>query len=275
MKLAKAQAKLHKQAVALARAGRRLTLAERDFVLANFHEGAEHMHGLAGAFFTPAGLARDFAIEVPKRGRILDLCAGIGALSFACEWDDTEHVCVEINPAYVEIGRAVMPDATWACASAFDVAAYERLGPFDCVISNSPFGQIPAAGFEGAYTGGLFEYRLIEIASRLAPYGVFIVPQMSAPFRYSGVPCFENREDERARRFREQTGIVMEPNCGIDTAVYRSEWRGASPLCEIVCCDFSARAAAPIAEPVEVAAPAPLPARADPRQAEMFATEAP
>lgn len=164
MKLPKRQAKLHKDARALARAGRRLTLEEREFVLEHFHEGAEHMNALAGAFFTPPGLSRDFAIEVPSCGRILDLCAGIGALSYACEdgYGDggRSFVCVERNATYVEVGRAVMPDATWVHASAFDVAAYEHLGPFDCVISNSPFGQIPAEGFEGAYTGGLFELSL-------------------------------------------------------------------------------------------------------------------
>lgn len=259
MKLPKRTAKLHKEALALARAGRRLTLDERARILEDFHEGAEHMNGLAGAFFTPPGLARDFALEVPRRGRILDLCAGIGALSFAAEWDETSHVCVELNPAYVEVGRAVMPDATWVQASAFDVNAYAHLGPFDCVISNPPFGQIPAEGFEGAYTGGLFEYRIIETASRLARYGVFILPQMSAPFCYSGRRSFEVAEDERARRFREQTGIVMEPNCGIDTSVHKADWKGVSPICEIVCCDFSEHVqVAPVApelEPAESAEP--------------------
>lgn len=257
MKLPKRKARLYKEAVALVRAGRRLTLDERGFVLDHFHEGAEHMHGLAGAFFTPAGLARDFSIEVPECRRILDLCAGIGALAFACERRAPEIVCVEINPAYVEAGRAIMPDATWVRASAFELHAYAHLGPFDCVIANPPFGMIPAVGFEGAYTGGLFEYRVIETASRLAPYGVFIVPQMSAPFRYSGVPSFVAREDERALHFREQTGIVMEPNCGIDTSVYRDEWKGTSPICEIVCCDFGQHVRAATPAPSEPAATEP------------------
>jgi hypothetical protein len=240
VKLPKRLAKLHAEAKALALSGRRLTFEEREFVFANFHEGAEHMNGLAGAFFTPPGLARDFALEVPECARVLDLCAGIGALADAVsDYKAREIVCVELNPAYVEVGRAVVPGATWVCASVFDVDAYAHLGPFDAVISNPPFGQVKADGFEGRYTGGLFEYRVIELASRLAPYGAFIVPQMSAPFRYSGQPYYRAEEDERARRFREQTGIVMQPNCGIDTATYRSDWRGVSPVCEIVCCDFS------------------------------------
>jgi SAM-dependent methyltransferase len=243
VKIPKQAAKLHNQALALTRESRRLTLDERAFVLAHFHEGAQHMNGLAGAFFTPPGLARDFALEVCGR-RVLDLCAGIGMLSDAADNGERSFVCVERNPDYVEVGRQAMPDATWVCASAFDLDAFAHLGPFDCVISNPPFGQVPAEGYVGTYTGSRFEYRVVETASRLAPYGVFIVPQMSAPFRYSGQTCFRKDEDEACRRFREQTGIRMEPNCGIDTAAYRGEWKGVSPLCEIVCCDFLERDAA-------------------------------
>ena len=257
-KLSKAQAKQHREALALVAESktRRLTVDERWQIIDSFHEGANHMNGAAGAFFTPHGLARDFSIEVPSRGRIIDLCAGIGALSFHCEDraygrdGAASFVCVERNPDYVEAGRAVMPDATWVCASVFDLAAYQHLGPFDHAISNPPFGAIPADGFEGAYSGGLFEYRVMEVASRLARGGTFILPHQSAPFRYSGRPFFEPAESDRARAFREQTGIVMEPNCGIDTAVYLKEWKGVSPLCEIVVCDFESKGAESVAAPV-------------------------
>ncbi len=242
-KLSKSAAKLHNEAVALARSGRRLHEDEQAFILDNFREDAKHLNGLAGAFFTPRGLACDFAIEVaPGSGdplRVLDLCAGIGGLSWACERDNTEHVCVEMNPDYVEIGRAVMPRATWVTGSIFDVEKYQRLGPFDVVISNPPFGRIKADGFDGRYTGGKFELRTIELASRLGRYGVFIVPQESAPFRYSGQQGFKRKETDEVQKFREQTGIEMEPNCGIDTSTYRNEWHGTSPAVEIVCCDFS------------------------------------
>jgi hypothetical protein len=248
VKIPKLAAKRHKAALELVRASRRLTLPEREQVLADFHEGAEHMNGLAGAFFTPPGLARDFAIEVPESGTVLDLCAGIGMLTDAIDHKARKLVCVEMNPAYVEAGRAACPDAHWVNASVFDVKAYEHLGPFDVVISNPPFGAIKADGFEGRYTGGLFEYRVIELASRLARLGVFIVPQESASFRYSGRLHFEALENERARKFREQTGIVMEPNCGIDTATYRADWKGVSPICEIVVCDFSELQAKPATE---------------------------
>jgi predicted RNA methylase len=239
VKLSKPLAKRHQEALALVRSGRPLTRDERAFVLEHFHEGAEHMNGLAGAFFTPSGLARDFAVEVPECRRILDLCAGIGKLAEACDHKAPELVCVELNQHYVDVGKVVLPSATWVCASAFDVEAYRHLGPFDCVISNPPFGTVKASGFDGRYTGGLFEYRIIDLASTLAPRGVFIVPQESAPFRYSGRRDYQDDESDRARKFREQTGILMEANCGIDTAVYRTEWKGVSPVCEIVVCDFA------------------------------------
>lgn len=243
-KLSKRDAKLHGEAMALVRAGRPLSEDEQALVLDQFQEGAQHMNGLAGAFFTPRGLARDFAIEVvhsggSRRRRVLDLCAGIGGLSWACTYGDAmDFVCVEMNPDYVEVGKVVMPRATWVTASIFDVEKYQHLGPFDVVISNPPFGRIKSEGFKGRYTGADFELRTIELASRLGRRGVFIVPQSSAPFRYSGQSCFSHKETDEVRKFREQTGIEMEPNCGIDTSVYRDQWHGTSPAVEIVCCDF-------------------------------------
>jgi len=79
-KLTKAQTRDHERALALL-AQDSLTFDEKWEVLEMFHEGATFMNGKAGAHFTPVGLARDFHIEVFGR-RIIDLCAGIGNLSF-------------------------------------------------------------------------------------------------------------------------------------------------------------------------------------------------
>jgi hypothetical protein len=251
VKISKRLAQRHTEALELALSGRPLRWDEREFVLDHFHEGAQHMNGVAGAFFTPRGLARDFSLEVPGGLRVLDLCAGIGTLSVACARypgasDGDGFVCVELNPDYVEVGRAVLPGATWVNASVFDVDAYAHLGPFDVVVANPPFGRIPADGFEGRYTGGLFEYRVIETASRLAPYGVFIVPQESAPFDYSGAQSFTPTDSlgSRPAEFHRQTGLTLEPNCGLDTSVHRDAWRGVSPKVEIVVCDFAEQRAA-------------------------------
>jgi hypothetical protein len=102
-KLTKAEARAHAQAKELLRKDV-LTYDEKVFVLDNWHEGASHINGAAGAFFTPKGLARDFAIDACG-GRTLDLCAGIGALAFHVFWrthyvrgsaeQQAEIVCIE------------------------------------------------------------------------------------------------------------------------------------------------------------------------------------
>jgi len=239
MKLTKSQIKAHKEVMALVDCGRRLKDDEREFILDNFQEGATHINSAVGAFFTPRGLARDFAIEVDggdtDKSRCIDLCAGIGSLSYAVQQKVGSLVCVELNPEYARIGKMIVPDAEWIVASVFELG---DIGRFRWAISNPPFGAIPAHGFKGKYTGSQFEYRVIELASRVAEFGAFILPQMSAPFRFSGQQMFTAEEGDKPRKFREQTGIVMEPNCGIDTSIYRNDWRGVSPVCEIVVCEF-------------------------------------
>ncbi|WP_461326571.1 class I SAM-dependent methyltransferase [Bradyrhizobium barranii] len=112
-------------------------------MLDNWHEGANHISTSAGAFFTPTGLARDFAIDACG-GRTIDLCAGIGMLAFHVFWrahyarerdePPKEIVCIECNPAYVEVGRKVLPEARWICADVldFDWASLGRFNKRDC-----------------------------------------------------------------------------------------------------------------------------------------------
>lgn len=236
MKLSKAEIKSHNEAMALVDCDRPLKDDEKEFILDNFNEGALHINSAAGAFFTPRMLARDFAIEVGG-GSVIDLCAGIGSLSYAVEHKADRLVCIEINADYIRIGKRIVPEATWVHASVFDLDC-ESLGLFDVAISNPPFGNIKGDGFKGKYAGSNFEYKVMEMASRLANYGVFILPQGSANFEYSGKQEFREIESDKAKKFREQTGILMQPNCGIDTAIYKDDWRGVSPICEIVCCEF-------------------------------------
>jgi len=241
MKLTKQQSKLHQQALDLVHSDKALTWEDRKFILDNYFEAQGQLNALAGAFFTPYGLARDFSLEVGGDS-IVDLCAGIGMLSFACEHKRADITCVEFCPEYVVVGKRVMPDAEWIEADVFAA----DLGRYDFAISNPPFGAIKGDQFKGKYTGGQFEYKVIELASTVADCGVFILPQQSAPFRYSGERNYREEESEKARKFREQTGIVMGPNCGIDTAMYVSDWKGVSPMCEIVVCEFEAHSSVPV-----------------------------
>lgn len=238
-KLSKAEAKAHEQACSLLEEPT-LTFDERWFVYENWQESANHVNSIAGAFFTPIGLARDFSIEV-SGDRIIDLCAGIGVLSFAASLHIRreqlpEIVCVEKNPAYVAVGRKLLPEATWIEADVFDLP---DLGHFDTAISNPPFGATPRRGGAGKnYTGPAFEYHVLDVASTIADYGVFILPQASAPFSFSGGNGFRKTPSESYERFGRQTGIVLDPSCGIDTAFYRRDWRGVSPATEIVTANF-------------------------------------
>jgi predicted RNA methylase len=236
MKLTKEQSKAHQKAMDLVHSDKKLTWDERKYILDNYSEQQGQLNALAGAFFTPFELANDFAIEVGYSdggGSLIDLCAGIGALSFACQDKKLEITCVEMCEAYVVVGKRVMPSANWVHADCFSVT-----GKFDFAVSNPPFGAIKGGSYDGLYTGSNFEYKVISHASTIAKYGVFILPQQSAPFRYSGERHFREEENDKAAKFREQTGIIMQPNCGIDTALYKNEWRGVSPICEVVCCDF-------------------------------------
>lgn len=240
-KLTKAQIKTHRKACEMLEQ-ETLSFDERWFVLENWQESATHINSAAGAFFTPIGLAGDFAIEVSGK-RIIDLCAGIGMLAFRVNnrfaWgaldEKPEIVCVEINPDYIAVGKKLVPGATWIQASVFELP---DLGRFDCAISNPPFGATKKVCKAPRYTGSAFEYHVIDIASDIADYGVFIVPQMSAPFRLSGQRHYEPTSTDAYRAFAQQTGIELRAGCGIDTAYYINDWRGVAPKTEIVCAEF-------------------------------------
>jgi len=239
-KLTKAEAKLHAEAIERL-AQPTLSWEDRDFIEANWQESANNVNSAAGAFFTPTAMARDFALEViqfhDRPTRVLDLCAGIGTLSRAVQWRhaiDPDLTCVEINDQYAEIGRAMVPDAKWIQADLFDLP---DLGEFDVVISNPPFGRIKRSGDGPRYSGAEFEFHLIDAAMTLAPYGVFILPSGSCPFRYSGAPYYEDIDNRKVAAFTKQTGIQLRAGIGIDTSVYRDGWHGVSVQTEIVTVD--------------------------------------
>lgn len=242
-KLTKAQRKAHAEAEAILRKDR-LTEDERDFVFQNWHEGANHINGAAGAFFTPWDLAGDFALDGGS-GRIIDLCAGIGILSYFLHhrslWGTrpAEITCVELNPRYVEVGRKLLPEARWINADVFDWRELD-LGHFDFAIGNPPFGRVKRTGNAPRYRGPEFEFHVIDIAAELADHGAFIIPQQSASFKYSGSQCYERRTSGRGFDFEQATGLEMGTGAGIDTAMYRDAWKDTAVICEIACFDFAA-----------------------------------
>src|SRR5512138_2077330 len=123
-KLTKSEIKLYNESLRILNKDK-LTIEDKLFVLEHWQEGASNVNSAAGAYFTPTGLARDFALHVCGR-RVIDLCAGIGSLSFAVwmreyEEDALDITCVELNPASVEVRKKILPNANWVCGSIFDV----------------------------------------------------------------------------------------------------------------------------------------------------------
>lgn len=251
-KLTKQQIKDHNIAVELLKKDE-LTFEEKLLVYQHWNEGANNNNAEAGAFFTPIDLAKDFSFTYYNNEKTIDLCAGIGMLSFfAYHYNNCKDItCVELNPSYVEVGKKLLPEANWIQGSIFD---YKKFGHFDQSISNPPFGKIKTGlvkDLELNYKGSEFDLITIEIASKISDYGSFIVPQGSTPFRYSGAPYFQDSRQQskgynphelsvpiKVAKFIRETGLDYEFNVGIDTSIYKDQWKGVSPTCEIVTFDF-------------------------------------
>lgn len=262
-KLTKAQRKAHAEAEAILTKDR-LTEDEREFVFRNWHEGAEFINGAAGAFFTPYDLAGDFALD-GAGGRVIDLCAGIGILSYfigeRAKYGSrpADLTCIELNPKYCEVGRKLLPDARWINADVFDWRELD-LGRYDIAIGNPPFGRVRRSANGPRYRGADFEFHIIDIAAELADYGAFIVPQQSASFQYSGRHCYERRTSGKGVEFQNATGLEMEIGVGVDTSIFKDAWKDTSIITEIVCFDFAEGREARAAEAARIAAkPMPRP----------------
>ncbi|HGH5979288.1 TPA: methyltransferase, partial [Kluyvera georgiana] len=70
-------------------------------------------------------------------------------------------------------------------------------------------------------------------------YGVWIVPQNSSGFFYSGASYYERRESSKYQKMHNDTGYVFHAGCGIDTYSYKDLWHGTSVVTEVVCVDYT------------------------------------
>lgn len=252
-KLTKEEVKKHNAALEILNKDH-LSFEDKLFVYEHWNEGATSVNSESGAFFTPEGLARDFVLEVYENSNVIDLCAGIGILSFfAYHYNKCKVTCIELNPTYVEVGRKLLPEATWINDSIFN---YKEFGHYDQAISNPPFGKIktgidPEIQKELKYKGSEFDLITIDIASNIADRGSFIIPQMSTPFKYSGQPYFiDTRESgkgynphqqtppAKVQKFIRETGLDYQFNVGIDTSIFKDDWKGVNVVPEVVCFDF-------------------------------------
>jgi predicted RNA methylase len=229
-RISKVVQKKHKEAMDLVYSDKKLSAEDRFFVFEHYHEGASNLNGLAGAFFTPYGLAKELAIEVQGK-RIIDLCAGIGMLGFVVTNGRQEYLdltCIEINTEYCEVGKRLVPWAKWYCKDVTEINALNN--KFDVAISNPPFGNLNGKS--------MFELEVVRIASTVAKTGVFLLPQESTPFRFSGQQNYEEKVTDKVQKWMDDTKIELDFNCGIDTSSYKNEWKGVKPTVEIICAEF-------------------------------------
>ncbi len=234
-KLTKKETKYHQQSLDLIHSDKVLTLEECEFIFDNY---AGDAIGSTGAFFTPNMLSWDFSIDASSRESCLELCAGIGRLSFSIyhRYHPKRIVCVELNPDYIAIGKRVLPQVEWICSDVFE---YKTDDKFSVVYGNPPFGNVKTTNsFFGAYTGSEFEYKVIEYGSNFSDYGVWLMPQGSAGFVYSGARYYERRESNKYNKMNKDLGYCFESGCGVDTSIYKDEWRGTSIVCEVVTVEY-------------------------------------
>lgn len=228
-----------------------LTEDEKDEVFEKYNPMATNDVGRAGIFFTPPDVANEFSWYPSRYGRVLDLCAGIGILSWyvwfkdtgGSFWDGnyyrgkiTEIVALEQNPEFVRIGKKLMPWVTWVQGDAFDLETIMSLGEFDYVYSNPPYGNVPSVSDTSwmKVKGGA-QWKAMEIALRIAKGGTFLIPEVDAD--YDG---HKPRPYPRSKEIlgKHWAGITLFP-ADSDVNIYQEQWKGASPRTAIVTLDDS------------------------------------
>lgn len=225
----------HNRVMELVHSDKQLTQEDKEFIFNNYKGDGI---GATGAFFTPEYLAWDFILDAGCSGDCIELCAGIGRLSYyQFLRNNPSHItCVELNPEYVQIGKRVLPEAEWITGDALQYAP-DRF--YRVAYGNPPFGKINTSqAYTGVYTGTEFEYKVIDHASKFSSMGVWIVPQGSAGFVYSGAQYYDRRETPKYAKFHNQTGYTLQPGVGIDSSIYKDEWNGTKVIVESVLVDY-------------------------------------
>ncbi|CAD5357638.1 MULTISPECIES: class I SAM-dependent methyltransferase [Citrobacter] len=235
-RVTKKESQLRLKVMELVHSDRQLTEDDKEFIFNNYRGDGI---GATGAFFTPEMLAWDFMLDAGCSDDCIELCAGIGRLSYyQFIRNKPSHItCVELNPEYVLIGKRVLPQAEWITG---DALQYTPDRFYRVAYGNPPFGKINTSGaYTGRYTGSEFEYKIIDRAREYSSYGVWIVPQGSAGFKYSGHTYYDRSiQSAKYTKFEKDTGLILHPGVGIDTSIYRDQWNGTKVTCESVLVDY-------------------------------------
>ncbi|MDT9877560.1 hypothetical protein [Enterobacter cloacae] len=116
-RISKKESANHNKVMELIHSDKQLTQDDKEFIFTNYRGDGI---GATGAFFTPEMLAWDFILDAGCTGDCIELCAGIGRLSYYqyLRNNPTHITCVELNPEYVMIGKRVLPEAEWITGDA-------------------------------------------------------------------------------------------------------------------------------------------------------------
>lgn len=205
------------------------------FIYDNFHPGALCSVDKTTTFFTPFMDALQVIWAGGIAGRILEPCAGIGVIADAVRRfnghgspsTQDQVTCVEIVKDFVDIGKILVPEAEWIHGNIFDVLP--RLGRFDCIAGNPPFGKLYSNTSDQFKDNAAFA--VIDAALPHIKYGgMFILPA-----GYHG----NDRDDgsfakgnpavyQRFRRLHPQW--LMSPTA----FTISNNWRGATIQCEVI-----------------------------------------
>lgn len=183
---------------------KRLDDDQIEFVLQNWNPVIGDNAIGRSAFFTPLDLAGDLvAMALPDwsegKLRIVDLCAGIGHLTYHAQlryrWAIRnleqgrvpEFWAIERSPTFVKVGRRLLPDVNWVEGSIFDLSLWTELGVFTCAISNPPFGGMAKGGDDTSWLRykGPLDLLTAEVGLRVTRWGVgMILPRMNCPLEH-------------------------------------------------------------------------------------------
>lgn len=265
-KITRKQTQLHDEAMALINLDRELTMKEIEMVFRQYNPMAEHNVGKGAIFFTPVGVAWELAVFCQPKGHIIDLCAGIGVLSYTVlhhdygGWtgrsplrgDIKRLVAIENNPEFVEIGKRLLPEVEWYCSSVFDLDFLTSLGEFNCAISNPPYGNIPSKSrAKWLKVKGPAQWLVMEVALRMCySGGMFIVPENDSDYSYRIEPLqprgpvpswtrnimsnqYLDKKTSREKYLEPHfPGVTMTP-ASVDISGYDNEWQGVKPKVSI------------------------------------------
>jgi len=204
MKLSKGQLRDHKIALELLEKSN-LSRYERWDVLAYYQPAADVAD--IGFFQTPHADAQSVAWDGVDSGRILDLGAGIGMLTYHVYYDiqdsggTADIVALEKDPRLVEIGKKIMPEAEWICGDMYDKDLVDSLGRFNIVVSNPPFGITVDSDWLPKHRSELLA---ILVAMSVSDNATFILPSVHHKLAHSTRGVEEQNTMEDVLMFKAQ-----------------------------------------------------------------------